>query len=142
MKLSQTIAATTMLVVSSLVYAGFTQPFSVEVIIQPDLSGIANGDMATARFADNDVELIGCGIRTFSDGAGGVFEFGFCQAVMDDGTEEGLRGFCSTQNSGLLDTMKATGDYSFVTFSWNEFGECTRIGFSTQSFYIPDSKAK
>ena len=38
----------------------------------------------------------------------------------------------------LLDAIKATADFSFVTFSWNEAGQCIRIGFSTQSFYIPE----
>jgi hypothetical protein len=29
-----------------------------------------------------------------------------------------------------------------VTFSWNDQGECTRIGFSTQSFYLPEFAKK
>lgn len=142
MQIKQLVAAATLVLLSSLGLAGFLQPFSVEVTINPDMSGGASGDMATARFSENDIELIGCGIRTFDDGAGGVFEFGFCQAVMDDGSEEGLRGFCNTDRSNILDTLKATGDYSFVTFNWNAAGECTRVGFSTQSFYIPEQTKK
>ena len=56
-----------------------------------------------------------------------------CQA----GDEEGDEATCFSEDAELLDMMRATGDYSFVTFSWNEDGDCTRIGFSTQSFYLP-----
>ena len=142
MKSKQLLSTAALVLLSSMVFAGFLQPAPVLVEINADLSGFAQGDMATARFSASDLELIGCGIRTFDDGAGGVFETGFCQAVMDDGSAEGLRGFCNTQRSDLLDTLKATSDYSFVTFSWNADGECTRVGFSTQSFYIPESKEK
>lgn len=90
--------------------------------------------MVTARFSDNYGEFIGCGVRVFEDGASSAFEFGFCQAEDADGE----RGFCNTQNAALLQAMKSTSDFSFTTFSWNADGECTRIGFSTQSFYIPE----
>ena len=38
----------------------------------------------------------------------------------------------------LVITMAATADFSFITFNWDENDECTRIGFSTQSFYLPE----
>jgi opacity protein-like surface antigen len=123
---------------SAVAAAGYLQPAPVMVTLQADGSGAAHGDMATARFSDNDVELIGCGVRAFDDGVGGSFNWGFCQAV--DETE--VRGFCSTMRSDLLDLMKSTADYSFVTFAWNADGECTQIGFSTQSFYIPEHGGK
>lgn len=123
-----------LLLFSSMTLAGLVQPFSVLVTLNPDGSGSADGDMVSARFSDNDVEFIGCGIRAFDDGAGGVFHFGFCQAA--DSSD--VRGFCNTDRADLLDAIKSTADYSFITFSWNAAGECTRIGFSTQSFYIPE----
>lgn len=123
-----------LLLFSSMTLAGYLQPAPVEVTLNPDGSGSATGDMISARFSDNDVEFIGCGIRAFDDGAGGVFYFGFCQAA--DSTD--LHGFCSTQRSDLLDAVKSISDYSFITFSWNAAGECTLIGNSTQSFYIPE----
>ncbi|HEY0659887.1 MAG TPA: hypothetical protein VGD21_00975 [Lysobacter sp.] len=118
--------------------AGLVQPAVVEVTTNADGSGNAFGNMVTARFADNDVEFIGCGIRFFDDGAGGTFELGFCQAA--NSADEA--GFCQTTRPDLLEAMKATGDYSFITFAWNPDGECRAIGFSTQSFYIPDKNAK
>lgn len=138
MKVSHFAITASMLLVSGIVLAGYTQPAAVQVFVNPDGSGNAEGDMVTARFAESDVELIGCGVRSFDDGAGGVFETGFCQARMADGSPDGVSGFCNIFNAELLDTLRATSDFSFVTFSWNAFGECTRIGFSTQSFYIPE----
>ena len=116
--------------ISSAAVAGFVQPFPVDVDLD---NRIANGDTVTARYSKNDVELIGCGIRNLSDGAGGVFEFGFCQAT--DADEENI--VCSTLDPGLLDAVKASSDFSFITFSWDENDQCTRIGFSNQSFYLP-----
>ncbi|WP_251358598.1 hypothetical protein [Kangiella sp. TOML190] len=117
-------------------YAGYTQPYPVEV---DTVNRIANGDMVSARFADNDLEFIGCGIRQIASG-GSVISFGFCQAR--EGAEGSESLICNTQDEALLDAIDAISDYSFVTFSWNEDGECTRIGNSTQSFYIPNFKLK
>ena len=113
--------------------AGVVQPAPVEV----DLGNQnAQGDMVTARFSDNDVEYIGCGVRTF-EGAPS-FSFGFCQAGDADGNEV----LCFSQNPDLLDAIKAISDYSFITFSWDSGLVCTRIGNSTQSWYIPELKLK
>ena len=140
MKLRQTLSIGALAFFSSIAFAGLLQPAAVEVTLNDDGSGMAQGDMVSARFAKNNVEFIGCGIRSFDDGAGGAFDFGFCQAA--DSSD--VHGFCSTDNSDLLDAMKSTADFSFVTFNWDADGTCTRIGFSTQSFYIPGhvNKAK
>lgn len=123
---------------SSVAVAGLVQPANVQVVQNADGSGRASGNMVTARFADNDVEMIGCGVRVLDDGAGGTFEWGFCQAT--DSADVG--GFCETTRPDLLASMKATSDYSFITFAWNPDGECRAIGFSTQSFYIPQYRDK
>lgn len=115
---------------SSAAYAGLVQPFPVDVDLT---NNIANGDTVTARYSGNDVELIGCGIRHISDGVGGIVRFGFCQAT--DRDEENI--ICTTQDGGLLDAIFASSDFSFITFSWDENNQCTRIGFSNQSFYLP-----
>lgn len=112
-------------------FAGYVQPFPVDVDLA---SQIASGDQVTARYSDNKIEHIGCGIRKISDGAGGVFSFGFCQAEDRDGEEA----FCNTDDAALLDAISSSGDFGFITFSWDEKTEtCTRIGFSNQSFYLP-----
>lgn len=118
---------------SSIALAGRVQPAPVVVVVNPDGSGQANGNMATARFSANDVEYIGCGVRKFDNGAGGAIASGFCQAS----DAAGVTSYCSTQNAELLDVIENVSDYSFVTFAWNVDGICRTIGISTQSFYIP-----
>ena len=116
--------------------AGVVQPAAVFV----DLTNLfAQGDQVTARTSKNEFEFIGCGIRVFDNGAGGAFSFGFCQAsVSEDGTT-----VCITTNADLIDAIKATSAYAFITFSWQDDGfggaECIHVGSSTQSFYLPSN---
>lgn len=137
-KIRQVILGLALALLSSLTLAGLVLPSEVIITLNDDGSGSVRGDMLTARVSDNDVEFIGCGIRSFDDGAGSAFEFGFCQAT--DAAE--LNVICTTQNAGLLDSMRTINDYSFITFAFDDLGECTNIGFSTQSFYLPNKKAK
>lgn len=118
---------------SSIAVAGSVR--SVPVDIDED-NMTAIGDMWTARTADNDVEFIGCGIRRFDDGVSPSVSFGFCQA--QDADEVMI--ICTTFSEVLMDAMATTSDFSFVTFSWNAAFECTGVGFSTQSFYLPNIK--
>ena len=120
---------------SGAAFAGFTQPQSVVVDL---VNRSAIGDMVTARFSENDVELIGCGVRYFDDGAGGAIFIGFCSAADADDNQI----ICFTENAGLIEAIKAISDYSFITFGWDADNQCTAIGNSTQSFYLPNLKAK
>lgn len=119
-------------------YAGFAQPAPVDV----DLTvGLAQGDQLTARFdADPDV-FIGCGTRTIRTGGGTLVRTGFCQAR--DAADEQV--VCFTQDTDLLDAMRALSDFAFITFSFVDDGaggfECRRVGSSTQSFYLFDFEA-
>jgi len=136
--ISKLVLATAMLVSVS-GYAGFTQPAPVMIDID-GLDGTALGDMVSARNSENEFEFIGCGIRAFDDGAGGAFHTGFCQASI----EEGVTYTCFTDNKGLLEGLQMIADASFITFSWVDDGfgnlTCTRIGSSTQSFYLSKGK--
>ena len=129
------------LVVASGVFAGQESNQPVHIMVELDSSGVAWGSMPTARFSDNDVEMIGCGTRAWEGG----FRNGFCQATDAEGIFRG----CYTENPVLLDNMRATSDYSFVLFRWTpgEFTDeiwprCSFVQFSTQSFYIPDHGQK
>jgi len=129
MNVRKLLMAFTLALVSSVAVAGLTESIEVEVDL---VNWTASGDMRTAR-NDKDKEVfIGCGVRTL-DLDPEPFYFGFCQAE----DAEGDTIICSTVSEGLLFAMNATADNSFVTFSWDENNECTRIGFSTQSFYLP-----
>lgn len=130
MKTILAVCATALALAATAVFAGNTQPAPLVI----DLANqIASGDQVTVRYSRNDVELIGCGARVFDDGAGGVIKFGFCQARDADG----VSAFCNTTNPGLVDTILGISDFSWLSFSWNDAGQCIRIGVSTQSFYLP-----
>lgn len=119
---------------SATAMAGYLQP--AEVVVDHD-NTFASGDMRSARDAKDDITFIGCGVRHFDDGTGGAFVFGFCQAT--DADENSVN--CTTTNPALLDALDVVADNSFLTFSWEDDGDgnltCTRIGASTQSFYLP-----
>ena len=124
------IAGAGLAMLSTAAFGGLVQPAIVDV----DLTSMfAGGDMVTARYSDNATEFIGCGIRKISDGMGGTFDFGFCQAE----DREGDRIICNSTDPAVLDAISSSGDFGYVTFSWDATDTCTRIGFSNQSFYLP-----
>ena len=96
----------------------------------------AQGAQTSARFADNEIALIGCGATVSSDGINPAFKFGFCQATDADGVEV----TCFTQDPELVDAISSIANYGFISFDWNENDECVTVRNSTQSFYIPDFK--
>ena len=49
--------------------------------------------------------------------------------------------FCATQNEGLIEAIRALGDFSSITFRWDENDQCTDIGSSIQSYFL-DKKMK
>ena len=137
MKIKQILITLAFTLLSSSVYAGLSQP--AEVVVDLD-NRIASGDMITARDSDSDFTMIGCGIRKISISPTETISFGFCQANSGE-TEDGSF-TCFTQNADILAAIDAISDYSFITFSWDEDEECSRIGNSTQSFYLPELKTK
>jgi hypothetical protein len=136
MQMKQLIPVGMLALGSSVAMAGLVNTAPVTVTLNPDGSGSASGSMTTARFSKNEVEYIGCGVRRFDNGAGGVLVFGFCQAA----DAANVQGFCETEKPGLIASIGDQDDYSFISFSWNADGDCTGIGNSTQSFYIPPAK--
>jgi len=137
MKLKPLLISIAFLILSSNVYAGAVRPFEVEIDF---VNKIADGDMASARFSDSNFAYIGCGIRKISLSPAETISFGFCQANNGESEDSGV--LCTTQNPEILSAIDAVSDFSFVTFSWNDDNECTRIGNSTQSFYLPNFKLK
>lgn len=139
MKIKSLISAITLTLLAGFAFAGLVQPAVVEVDFD---NMFAQGDQLTARTSAGDTEFIGCGTRSFDDGMGSPFRFGFCQAT-DAGGDTIT---CFTQNGALLDEMRASNDYAFISFNWQDDGfggaECIRVGFSTQSFYLPDPNVK
>jgi hypothetical protein len=83
---------------------------------------VAEGNMLTVRSSKSPSELIGCGVRYFSDGVGGTFAFGFCSAAYDvnEETFDGIT--CTTQNPGVVDALRSISDFSYIIFSWVDDG--------------------
>jgi hypothetical protein len=123
---------------AGIAYGGFVLPVPVDVNL---VNMTAIGDQWAARSSANDIEFIGCGSRHFDDGTGNSFRFGFCQA----GDADGDSITCFTQDDDLIDEMRTNSDYAFILFNWQDDGsggsECTRVGYSTQSFYLPAAAA-
>ena len=135
MKIKYLLPTAALTLLAGVALGGFSNTGSVEIDLD---NRLAFGNQLGAKVSDNDIELIGCGIRVFDDGVNPLFSFGFCQAV----DSEDVGAFCSTERSDLLDAMKASSDYAFIVFRWDENDECVNVGFSTQSFYLPDKKVK
>lgn len=133
MRIKHVISIGALILGSSVALAGKVQPAPVLVTLNDDGSGSASGDMVSARFSDNEVEAMGCGIRRFDDGAGNSYEYAFCQATAADA----VRGVCFTESPTLIKAVADVSDYSYISFAWNVEGDCIAIGSSTQSFYIP-----
>lgn len=127
-------------VLSLSAYAGLYQPAPVTIDLLAGGGGSAAGDMNTAAFSDNEFEFIGCGTRTYDDGVGGALSWGFCQAGLE---EEGAVTCFVFDNPELLAGINVISDSSYLTFSWADDGQgnltCTRVGASTQSFYLTKS---
>ena len=117
-------------------FAGLSLPAPLIIEVFDDGSGNARGDVTTVRNSEDDVSLIGCGVRTFEGG----FRFGFCQAAL----EEEMNYTCFTEDPTLLDTINGLSDFAFITFSWTDDGTgnltCNSVGSSTQSFYLEGGK--
>jgi len=125
-----------LLLLSVTVYAGYAQSVPVTIDYHAG-GGSAQGDMISARNSDNEFEFIGCGIRAFDNGVGGVYGWGFCQAALEEGGEVAC---FVNDNPALMEGIRILADSSFITFGWDDDGAggltCTRIGASTQSFYL------
>lgn len=135
MKIKTLFASAALTLISSVVLAGQ----SIDVPVEIDMASMsAFGNMKTARFSDNENAQIGCGTRSYSDEYGNQFVWGFCQAANDDVEEN--RAFCYTEDSILLNEIDSLSDLAYVSFRWNEEGNCISVGNSTQSQYIASNK--
>jgi hypothetical protein len=134
MNIKHTLAASVLLTVGSVASAGYVQPAPVTISFT---DSVASGDMWTARTSDNPSAFIGCGVRYEATG----LTLAFCQAGVgpDEATQQ-IR--CRTDNPLLADAIKAISAFSYISFSWDGAGNCTRIGVSSQSFYLPELKSK
>lgn len=125
------IALAAMILASSASFAGLAISKSVSVDAE---AGIAEGDMAAARYSKNDVEFIGCAVEHTDLGGGDTFVLGICRARDSLGTSA----VCTTVRPEMIQSISAITNTSHIQFIWNEFFECQQIRISTESQYLPD----
>ena len=124
-----------MLLAPCMVIAGTVAQVNVEIDLE-EMS--ARGSLTTARFSDDPQELIGCGVRHTLEEGGGLDSWAFCQARVSPDNFV----LCLTYNPEMIDKIAGLNSYSYVEFKWDEDGECTHFGFSTQSLQIPENVGK
>ena len=128
MKTRYVLSIAALSLVCTVASAGFVQPAPVTI----DFTiRAAQGDQYTARNSRNKFEYIGCGVRYFQSGS-----FMFCQAGVGEALAQQIT--CFSDNPAFFDAVKSISAFSFIQFRWDIDGNCTFIGNSTQSFYLPD----
>ena len=124
-------ALAAMILASSASFAGLAISKSVSVDAE---AGIAEGDMAAARYSRDDVEYIGCTVEHTDVGGGDTFVLGICQAR----DSLGETAVCVTYRPEMIQSISGINDTSHIQFIWDEFFECQQIRISTSSQYLPD----
>jgi hypothetical protein len=132
MKTGHVLSIAASLLACTAAFAGLVSPQPVQIDFT---ARTAMGDMVTARNSDNKFEYIGCGVR----GVAGLVS-AFCQAGLGEPLDKRIN--CFTQDPAMIEAIHSIGDYSFITFHWDANFECTFVGTSTQSFYLPELKTK
>ena len=128
MKTRYVLSIAALTLASTVASAGLFQPAPVTIDMTNRTAG---GDMRSARISLNKFAYIGCGVRY--NAIGGAFMF--CQAGLTQDLTQQIT--CFSDSPALFDAVKSIADYSYITFRWDVDGNCTFIGNSTQSFYIP-----
>lgn len=128
MKLKQILTGAILALVGGVAAAGSYAP--VPLTIDYD-NRVATGDMYTVRLSGNPDDLIGCGIRSPAPG----FTFAFCQARLGPSDDQLVQ--CFTEDPAHVAAIGAMDDFSYVVFRWDVDGNCTSVGNSTQSLYLP-----
>lgn len=118
--------------VSGIASAGQSNRVPVEIDTEAML---AFGDMRSARMHPDENMLIGCGTRNIVQDGADPFTFAFCQAQVEDNLVS-----CFTEDATLINAVHGLDDFSFIIFRWDEEGNCTSVGSSTQSLYLSDKK--
>lgn len=121
-----------LLALSMTASGGAYQPAELKIDLE---ARQASGDMFTVRHASDEKAMIGCGVRHYLSGDE-IIQYAFCQANSSL-VEAGA--FCETDKPAMVAAVSAISSYSYIVFHWDKAGECTFIGNSSQSFYLPKS---
>lgn len=129
MKLRELLAGSALVLAAGVAAGGVYAPAPLTIDFD---NRLASGDMYSARLSGNADALIGCGMRSPAPG----FSFAFCQAQIGPADDQYVS--CFTTDPAHLATIGAMDDFSWISFRWNDDGECVSVGNSTQSLYLPE----
>jgi hypothetical protein len=129
MKLKQMLVGAVLTLVGGIASGGAYVPVPLTIDLD---NQVATGDMYTARLSGNPGDFIGCGIRSPAPGV----TFAFCQARLGPSNDQLVQ--CFTEDPALVAAVAAMDDFSFILFRWDADANCTSVGNSTQSLYLPE----
>lgn len=129
MKLKQVLSGAALVLVGGVAVAGRYSPAPLTIDYD---NRVATGDMYTARLSGNPDAFIGCGIRSPAPG----YTYAFCQASESPGDDQLAQ--CFTEDPAHVAAVAAMDDFSYIQFAWDADNNCTSVGNSTQSFYLPE----
>jgi len=132
MKTLITSVIVTSLIFSLNAFAGESRTDPVEIIVD-GAEGVARGALYPTRSSDNDVEVIGCGIKRNQSG----LIFGFCYAKDADGVDV----TCFIEDESVAEAIYAMTAYSFIQFLWDG-DTCVRLDITNYSLNLPYVKPK
>ncbi len=116
-----------------MVRAGGSVQSEVEIVDSGGGTFTASGSLASARFSDNDVEVIGCRLR----GTAGVGSDVHCGARDSAGTTVN----CLSTDAFIVEAVQAISAYSWLQIE-SVAGSCTQLHVSTRSQHIPKQRTQ
>ena len=137
MKLIQLLLPASMLLLSSLAFAGEFKVAPVSIDFDEQ---VAEGNLIAARASESPHERIGCGV-----GAGYVLgHYANCEAT--DATNNHIT--CITDEPEMIDTIASINTFSYVYFTWGAvdgkgappdgYEWCRHVTVATRSIHIPE----
>ncbi|MBD2255592.1 hypothetical protein [Nostoc parmelioides] len=106
------------------VLAGYKLTPSLTISTQ---SRKASGALGTVRNSSNNVDYIGCG----------VFNSGNSVLIKCTARNSATLVTCLGSGPALLPVVQSLNSDSYLSFSWDELGQCTSISVSNFSSYEP-----
>ena len=110
------------------VLAGFKVVHTNFIISNPDGSGVAGGQIGSARNSDNETEAIACTVWTSGGGSAAT-----CSVTDRAGTSRS----CFTVTAQYIELLGSLTDDTFIMFEWDQQGWCTFLMVGADSAMMP-----
>lgn len=136
-KKSTFIAAMSTALISQFSFAGLVVNFPVTIVMQDEMSGWVQGDLASARHSDDNQTFIECSSQSYLNSEKELVTLGACAAR--DATGKFVS--CYTYDEKLLREIESVSTHGEIVFQWNTNGLCTAIGSRKSSMYLDNNVA-